>query len=123
MESAPTIRISKGYEMTDILFHAKCINSTVEPGHHPQLGQVYPIVRAYDSAGELMYDFLGLDGHTYKGWFQSRFKQVGGEAVQSTNCSVVSTPGIAVNDHVCGTCGNARCSKAEKSCWRCGNSL
>lgn len=29
----------------------------------------------------------------------------------------------AVNDHVCPTCKNTRCSKTEKTCWRCGNNL
>ena len=27
--------------------------------------------------------------------------------------------GKAINDHIC-HCGNDRCSKTEKSCWRCG---
>jgi hypothetical protein len=29
----------------------------------------------------------------------------------------------AVNDHICPSCRNDRCSKSEKSCWKCGNSL
>lgn len=29
----------------------------------------------------------------------------------------------AVNNHVCPTCKNARCSKSEITCWRCGNRL
>ncbi len=33
---------------------------------------------------------------------------------------VVSTTMGAVNDHVCATCGNDRCSRTERSCWRCG---
>lgn len=28
-----------------------------------------------------------------------------------------------VNDHVCPSCGNDRCSKQERSCWKCGNRL
>lgn len=30
---------------------------------------------------------------------------------------------LAVNDHTCKACGNDRCSKTEKSCWKCGNKL
>lgn len=29
----------------------------------------------------------------------------------------------AVNDHVCPTCRNDRCSKIEKTCWKCGSPL
>jgi hypothetical protein len=29
----------------------------------------------------------------------------------------------AVNDHTCPTCKNDRCSKTEKSCWKCGSNL
>lgn len=34
-------------------------------------------------------------------------------------------PSVAktVNNHKCGACGNDRCSKHEKSCWKCGNPL
>lgn len=30
---------------------------------------------------------------------------------------------VAVNDHTCVHCGNDRCSKKEKSCWKCGNPI
>jgi hypothetical protein len=30
---------------------------------------------------------------------------------------------VAINDHICPSCGNKRVSKSEKSCWKCGNSL
>lgn len=29
----------------------------------------------------------------------------------------------AVNDHTCNGCGNTKCSKNEKSCWKCGAAL
>lgn len=37
----------------------------------------------------------------------------------------VATPPsiVAVNDHVCPSCQNDRCSKNEKTCWRCGGVL
>jgi hypothetical protein len=33
---------------------------------------------------------------------------------------VASTP---INNHKCSACGNDRCSKIEKTCWKCGNPL
>lgn len=29
----------------------------------------------------------------------------------------------AINNHICPTCKNNRCSKSESICWRCGNKL
>ncbi len=29
----------------------------------------------------------------------------------------------AVNDHTCPSCHNTKCSKSEKTCWKCGNAL
>jgi hypothetical protein len=28
-----------------------------------------------------------------------------------------------VNDHICVACGNTKCSKTEKSCWKCGTKI
>ena len=30
---------------------------------------------------------------------------------------------IPINDYVCPHCNNNRCSKSERTCWRCGNLL
>ena|SRR6266446_1680116 len=35
----------------------------------------------------------------------------------------VSVTSPLVNDHTCPTCKNDRCSKSEKSCWKCGGLL
>lgn len=32
-------------------------------------------------------------------------------------------PEIAINDFICKTCKNDRCSQSEKTCWKCGNLL
>jgi hypothetical protein len=37
--------------------------------------------------------------------------------------AAVNTSGKAINDHVCPSCGNKRCSRTEKLCWLCGGSL
>ena len=39
---------------------------------------------------------------------------------------IVSPQGVAlaaINDHTCPGCGNTRCSKSERTCWRCGGKL
>ncbi len=33
------------------------------------------------------------------------------------------TSNYLVNDFICPSCKNDRCSRSEKICWRCGNSL
>lgn len=30
---------------------------------------------------------------------------------------------LVINDHTCISCGNTRCSKTKKSCWKCGNKI
>jgi hypothetical protein len=35
----------------------------------------------------------------------------------------VSSNGPVINDHTCPTCRNDRCSKSEKTCWKCGYAL
>lgn len=35
----------------------------------------------------------------------------------------VETNQIAINDFICKTCSNNRCSKSERACWKCGNLL
>lgn len=62
--------------------------------------------------GHLEPDGSGTWIHGLNGWFLKE------ATVQTTNGS-----STAINDHVCPTCKNTRCSKTEKSCWRCGNPL
>ena len=47
----------------------------------------------------------------------SSFTVVDGET------AATSASGTPVNDHVCPTCQNNKCSKSEKLCWKCGNPL
>lgn len=35
----------------------------------------------------------------------------------------VVTPSKAINDYVCPACGNTRCSRSERTCWKCGCTL
>lgn len=30
---------------------------------------------------------------------------------------------VAINDHICPGCGNNKCSKTERTCWKCGGTL
>ena len=45
-----------------------------------------------------------------------------GAARPSHTASPDPIPGQAINNHTC-ACGNTRCNKSEKTCWRCGNPL
>jgi hypothetical protein len=46
------------------------------------------------------------------------------EATPASTCHQVKDKvGAPINDHVCPTCRNDRCSKTEKSCWKCGGKL
>jgi len=42
---------------------------------------------------------------------------------KQTESAIAKQAGIAINDYVCPTCDNNRCSKSEITCWRCGNRL
>jgi hypothetical protein len=43
---------------------------------------------------------------------------------ENATCNIIDgNLGSAINDHVCPSCQNKRCSKSEKTCWRCGNPL
>lgn len=42
--------------------------------------------------------------------------------VINQNAPTIPPPPVqVVNDHTCKVCGNDKCSKTEKSCWRCGS--
>lgn len=39
------------------------------------------------------------------------------------NAPTIPAPIACVDDHTCTSCGNTRCSKNEKSCWKCGTPI
>ena len=41
----------------------------------------------------------------------------------SVTATTVAVNESLVNDHTCGHCGNNRCSKQEKTCWKCGATI
>ena len=61
--------------------------------------------------------------YDYMGWAWA-----GGASMHHEVVTVLHTassdpsPGQAINNHTC-ACGNTRCNKSEKTCWRCGNPL
>jgi hypothetical protein len=70
--------------------------------------------------------FIGADGS--EKWFLDNKELTHKEwlaAVSSSYMPVVPviSSSVSINDHTCPTCKNDRCSKTEKSCWKCGNSL
>ncbi len=46
----------------------------------------------------------------------------GAVPIQQQAPSMVAS-NAAINDHTCTSCGNNRCSKTEKSCWKCGSPI
>ena len=52
-------------------------------------------------------------------WYARRFAPIDANITQPTT----ATSSAAINDHICKTCGNDRCSKTEKICWKCGGKL
>jgi hypothetical protein len=87
-------------------------------------------VRCIDNAGELCTLILGriyevegesVSGDDYKlvgwglSWNKRRFEKVDDNSITG--------PIPLVNDRICPTCKNDRCSRTEKACWKCGNSL
>lgn len=55
-----------------------------------------------------------------------KFENVAKQAINQDDVQLqfvaikTNTSSAVVNDHICVSCGNDRCSKNEKSCWRCG---
>jgi len=61
-------------------------------------------------------------GHTWDLKYKPTFRLLlGGWSLPTFDRS--GTLGPAVNDYVCKTCKNSRCSRTEKTCWLCGNPL
>lgn len=92
-------------------FKVKCINSS---GQYCflTLGKIYEVCGESVSKN----DYL-LVGEAL-GWMKSRFEKVDDNSVSSTTGSAAP-----INDHVCPTCKNDKCSLAEVTCWKCGNPL
>jgi hypothetical protein len=65
--------------------------------------------------------FIGADGS--EAWYLND-KQLTHEEWLAAVSSYVSIPSsVPTNDYTCPTCKNDRCSKTEKSCWKCGSKL
>jgi hypothetical protein len=65
------------------------------------------------------------NGKTNAGWSclnkNTYFKDP--NRLESAKTSAPVSNQSVVNDHTCPTCKNDRCSKSEKTCWKCGNKL
>jgi hypothetical protein len=101
-------------ETTFTPFKVECVDNDNEISYL-HVGSIYTVLHQSDR----YYYLEGIaiknsDGFWNGGMRKERFIVVNGVAVDPT---------IAVNDHTCPTCGNNRCSKSEKTCWRCGGVL
>jgi hypothetical protein len=72
-----------------------------------------------------IYDLSSGTGKLYcPGYSLARLCGNGLGATWKTKQSAkIDAASQAVNDHVCPTCKNNRCSKSEKTCWKCGGKL
>lgn len=55
------------------------------------------------------------DGEVFSDFEEFDSKQ--SEIIETINNTAI------IDDHVCINCGNTKCSKHEKSCWKCGQSI
>ena len=62
--------------------------------------------------------YVDIDGGEFY-WREINMIQVG--EVKTPTSTDPSVP--AINDHSCPSCGNDRCSKSERTCWKCGGKL
>ena len=80
---------------------------------------------SYESDGydteQQAHDFIKRRGLTT--WFDVRLISPDGNPSDMVEVATTSTSTVAVNDYVCPTCKNDRCSKSEKTCWKCGGTL
>ena len=53
-------------------------------------------------------------------WIEHFTKECASEIKERPNVGPINGP---INDYVCPTCRNDKCSKSEKICWCCGNKL
>ena len=107
-------------------FTVKCINTT---GAALALGNTYSVCGESSDSNNTYWIFAGAipavfaASHTNipgTAWAKDRFEFVFENA---QNKASLMEQSIAINDHVCPTCKNKRCSKSELVCWRCGNKL
>lgn len=78
------------------------------------VGSIYTVVHQTDK----YYYLKGLsyfNGIWYGGIKKKRFVRL--------DQPLLDNPTVAVNNHICPSCKNDRCSKSEKSCWKCGGVL
>lgn len=101
-------------ETTFTPFKVECVDNDNEISYL-HVGSIYTVLHQSDR----YYYLEGIaiknsDGFWNGGMKKERFIVVHGVAVNPT---------VAVNDHTCPSCKNDRCSKSEKTCWKCGGVL
>ena len=94
----------------------KCVRGTGNPDSPLIVGKIYTIKRVYQSV--VMSDtwVVDVDLISFSGYYAFRF-----EALSTDNAAAMT--GAPINDYVCKACRNEKCSRTEKSCWRCGEPI
>jgi len=100
----------------------KCINAS-QGWNFLNINQTYEVEREYDSSYGLHYKLVGNS----MGWLQSRFEVVSDNSTPAISYGLTDAiklnNSVAINNHICPHCQNNRCSKSERSCWKCGGTL
>jgi hypothetical protein len=102
---------------TPMPFWVECINIDGLLPDELTLGQKYQVTMLMSVGGGAFVYYLRGNTDTYYG--EHRFRML--STTTDTASAVVG--GAAVNDHVCPSCKNHRCSRSEKLCWKCGDPL
>jgi len=117
-------RIRKG-ELVNAIFHKITANTSVVMTRVIE-EKIHQSIREQIALGNLV-DIRGLNGGialcdyaqtSPRGW-----QSYAARMDEKVKAQKAASNTIAVNDHICPTCGNDRVSKCEKSCWKCGGLL
>lgn len=80
-------------------------------------------VRAKLNSSTIETIFGYIDDYGNKTWSDNFWTLETVAEDKTINTRVLANDGVAVNDHVCPTCHNNKCSLTEINCWLCGNPL
>lgn len=128
-EPANEVQAKAWVEIASNLFHECKINAINLPA------MIYMVVGRIPGLRTENYDSVSLQVERFireSPSFELRQGKNGGVFRKTLNFPVTSgtlpapiphVVAVTVNNHTCSACGNNKCSKDEKSCWKCGASI
>lgn len=79
-------------------------------------GEEYPTGDSYFTSSQEFINQGFVKTAKYGNWCECELTNVQTNIINMTANQII-------NDYICPTCKNNRCSKSEKLCWRCGEKL